>query len=205
MEKLSKEQIVSSVNESFSSFLNVNYYDKFKNMNKRSAYRLFKKFLNDLKEVYLDIEAETCCTDISKTCYTDRSKTCEFHALNNDNVRNYCYIVYRYVLAKVVDGYLLSFVLNYEPVYNELDESKYKWYDVDRIECDLPFEISYRGMQYVYMPRLELLTDCQYIFVSCVPYNETRSESLLKKIAAMTLEYGYINAPYNDVMAKEID
>ena len=189
MEKLSKEQIVSSVNESLSSFLNENYHDKFKDMDEKEAYRLSKDILKDM----------------IKTCNSVISKTCKSHALNEGNVTNYCAIAYRHVLAKVVDGYLLSFALNYKPVYNELDETKYKWYDIEELECDLPYEIFYDDIEYVYIPRLELLTDCMTVFVSGVPYNETHLSSLYVKLSELLHEYGYINAPYNDVMAKEID
>ena len=189
MEKLSKEQIVSSVNKWFEDFLNENYYEKFKDMDDREAYRLSKEILKDM----------------IKTCNSIISKTCKSHALNNDNTMNYCAIVYRYVLAKVVDAYLLSFMLNYEPQYNELDETNYKWYDVEELDCDLPYEIFYDHMEYVYMPRLELLTDCRTVFVSGVPYDETHLSSIFTKLSELLNEYGYINAPYNDVMAKSID
>ena len=196
MEKLSKEQIVSSVNESLSSFLNENYHDKFKDMDEKEAYRLSKDILNDLRETWKH--------NIEETCNSVISKTCKSYGLNNDNTMNYCAIVYRYVLAKVVDGYFKAYDENYEPQYNELDITNYKWYD-EELDCDLPYEIFYDHMEYVYMPRLELLTDCRSVFVSGVPYDETHLSSIFVKLSELLHEYGYINAPYNDVMAKEID
>ena len=202
MEKLSKEQIVSSVNESLSSFLNENYHNKFKDMDEREAYRLSKDILKDVKEACRSFFFKTCKNTITKTC---NCTIVECDIFNERNVTNYCDIVGRYILAKVVDGYLLSFALNYKPVYNELDETKYKWYDIEELECDLPYEIFYDHMEYVYMPRLELLTDCRTVFVSGVPYDETHLSSIFVKLSELLNEYGYINAPYNDVMAKEID
>ena len=201
MERLSKEQIVSSVNKWFEDFLNVNYYEKFKDIDENEAYRLSKDILKDVKEACRSFFFKTCKSTITKTC---NCTVVECDVFNERNVTNYCDIVGRYILAKVVDGYLLSFVLNYEPQYKELDITNYKWYD-EELDCDLPYEIICDYMEYVYIPRLELLTDCRYVFVSSVPYDETHLSSLLNKLSELLHDYGYLNAPYNDVMAKEMD
>lgn len=202
MEKLSKEQIITSANKWFEDFLNEDYYDKFKDMSKSIAYRLSKDIVKEVKEAYRIFFVKTCKSNITKTC---DCTILECNAFNERNVENYCTIVYRYILAKVVDGYFKAFDKNYKPVYNEFDETKYKWYGVDWIECDLPYEIFYDDIEYVYIPRLELLTDCMTVFVSSVPYDETHLSSIFAKLSELLNEYGYINAPYNDVMAKKID
>lgn len=201
MEKLSKEQIVSSANKWFEDFLNENYYEKFKDMDENEAYRLSRDILKDVKEAGRSFFFKTCKNTIIKTC---DCTVLESDVLNGRNVTNYCDIVGRYILAKVVDGYLKAFVENYETQYDELDESIYKWYD-EELECDLPYEIICDYMEYVYIPRLEWLTDCRYVFVYHVPYDETHLSGLLNKLSDLLHDYGCINAPYYAVMAKEID
>lgn len=197
MEKLSKEQIVSSVDKWFEDFLNEDYYEKFKDMDENEAYRLSKDIVKDVKEACRSFFFKTCKNTITKTC---DCTIVECDIFNERNVTNYCDIVGRYILAKVVDGYFKAFVENYETQYDELDITNYKWYDVKEIECDLPYEIFCDYMEYVYIPRLEWLTDCRYVFISHVPYDETHLSSLLNKLSDLLSDYGYINAPYNDVI-----
>ena len=184
MEKLSKEQIISMMNEKLSSYINESYIEKFNGMKQLEAYRFGIDTLNKVRETYL-VTAE------------------EYGEFDINNILCYGFIVYSHVMGKLVDAYMSRFVNNIykgEGLFDEFDISNCKWYD-EEFYCDLPYAIKHDFMEYVYIPQLDFLTDCRTVFVCNVPHDE-QPENLLDKLSELMLDCTYIHASYKEVMKK---